>query len=192
MLAIVFASNTGDKCQQLFVAKTATNVSNSNFQKCQHFCFPEMLTITTCRTPGNMFSEMLVFITSRSISNRNPGILFYEMLAIIIISPEMLAIINSRDAGNSNFMKCQPSYLLEVLATNVSNYFFRKWRRMLTIIIFRNVSNYNFHKCWRQMLASVFSEIPAMNLSYYNFQKYWRQMLLIRKSRNAGDNFQQL
>ena len=91
---------------------------------------------------------------------------------------------------------------------------FRKWLRLLEIIIFWNVSNYNFQKWWRQMLAILISqecrwlmlavimfrnagdkyyllenpEMLARNVSNYVFQKCWRYMSAILILRNAGNN----
>ena len=42
------------------------------------------------------------------------------------------------------------------------------------------------------MSAIVISRNAAMDVSYHNSQKGWRTILIIRISRNAGDEFQQL
>ena len=76
---------------------------------------------------------------------------------------EMLAIIVSINVGNYIFPKywlleiteMLAIMFLEMMATNVSNHLFRKWRRMLTIIIFRNVSDFDFQERWRQFLAII-------------------------------------
>ena len=73
----------------------------------------------------------------------------------------MLASTVSRNVGNYSFPKywqLQFSEMLaimflDMLATNASNYIFRYWRRMLSII-FQNVSDYNVLNCWCQMLAT--------------------------------------
>ena len=128
-----------------------------------------MLTIISCRNPGN-----LIF---RNISNQSfqkCWQLYFPEVRGIICS-EMLSIIFS-----------------EMLTTNISNYLFSKmttngnklqFKEMIATMISRNTGD----NC--QQLY--FSEIPAMNISYYNFQKRG-EMLTIRKSRNVGDKCQQL
>ena len=75
---------------------------------------------------------MLTNIISRNVYNHNLPkywqLYFSEMLAIIFVEMQMLAI-----------------FLLE------------SWRRILTFAIFRIYSNYNFQKCRRQMLAIIIS-----------------------------------
>ena len=73
--------------------------------------------------------------------------------------------------------------LLEMMATNVSSYRFRTWRRMLTIMFSdmlaikfsRNVNNYNMPKSWKYDFQICwilyFSEMLATNVNNYNFQK---------------------
>ena len=131
-LATIFGRNAGDKYLQLFLSKMATNINSYIFQKCQQLEFPEMLTIITSR-----YHEHVIFRNVSKYSFQKCRQYYFSEILAILIS-KMIAII-----------------LLEMMATNVSNYMFQKWRRMLAIRIFINIINYIFQKWQRQMLAIV-------------------------------------
>ena len=84
-----------------------------------------MIAIITCQNPEIWFSEMIAVIVSTNVGNYNFANYWQFWVS------EMLAII-----------------LLEMLATNVSNYLFGKgdecqkcWRQMSVIIIYRNAGD---------------------------------------------------
>ena len=97
--------------------------------------------------------------------------------------------------------------MFEMLATNISIYYFLKWRRMLAILIFRSVSNYSFQKCWQLQFPDILAIIIFRAVSSYDLemmatngsnilfyrngdeseQLWFLKILAIIFSRNAGD-----
>ena len=139
MLAIIIPRSTGNsnflECQQSYLlemlatnvsnflcSKTAANVKDYNFQKCQQSYFPEMLTSITYRNPGNMVFRNVSNYSFRKCQQPESGQSESPKQQQLQF-PETLTIITFRNTGNYTFLKYWQSYLLEILATNASNYY---------------------------------------------------------------------
>ena len=130
-----------------------------------------------------MFSILLTVIASQ-----NPEHIIFRN--VFNYNFQKLVIIISRNNGDYNCVKCQQSYLLDMLATNVS----------ICSKIATNVNKFNFLKsqqlCFAEMLTIItyrnHETMVFRNVSNDSFRNVSNNMFGNHMFRNAGVKFQHL